>query len=191
MQSDALSSPSGGVHVYADTRIPVLYAATAAEYMHCPQISQAVDTRGASAPSRTTDASDGSQVFQFGVSTEKYIILESQTYHMATRGGFTFLFSVKFNVDPASSDYMVILALRLASGKAVQFYTDTYNGGRLTANVCGENCATVRAASAIAGGVWAAVGFRYDRSRSRLEVWVDGEVVSWADTLYYKSTVRS
>eukprot|EP00892_Ulva_mutabilis_P002642 jgi/Ulvmu1/12379/UM009_0025.1 len=193
----ALSSTLAGTgaicsSIPIDSRIPTHTAATAAEYMHCPQVGpQGVDTQGTAAPTRTTDSPSADPVFQFGASGEQHIDLQPLTYQMFTRGGFTLVVSLKFDATPGSADHMVFITLRAAVHQRVIMYTRS-SDGHLVLLLCGTStCVTVTSEAAVPGYQWVTIAARYVVATSRIEIWLDGEVVSWADTLLYRSDVAA
>lgn len=174
----------------AGDRLPAHAAATAAEYSHCPQLSQALDAGGTSAPALATDG--GSRVFQYVASQEYYMDLASHTYHLSSHGGFTFVMTLKFNADPATSTYMVLLTLRPGGTgtRRIQVYT-VVNVGTLTFDMCGTTaCYQITSDAPVPPGVWTTIACRYVAATARMEIWFDGELASWADTLNKSPNVR-
>lgn len=167
-------------------------AVTAAEYSHCPQLVQAIDALGGTRPpGLSTDS--GSHVFRFDRSQENYMELPGLTCHMASNGGFTFIMSLSFTVDPSASSFMLLACLRSPTGSNHKFLLYTNNGdGRIGVLLCGaDDCARLLSDSPAPGGVWLTLAVRYVRQASRVEVLIDGELASVVDTTNLKSDVRS
>ena len=119
--------------------------------------------------------------------------LPGLTCHMASNGGFTFVMSLKFTVDPSASSFMLLASLRSPTGSRHKFLLYTDNGdGRISVLLCGADaCARLFSDSPAPGGVWMTLAVRYVRQTSRLEVLIDGELASIEDTTNLKSDVRS
>lgn len=111
--------------------------------------------------------------------------------HEVTKGGLTWVSRFRFDTNPATrGDDMHVFQFRTPSeDRTAGLYTASATGN-LVFEVCiSVSCERVTTGTPVAG-VWMVVATRYVHGDRRMELWVDGELVSWADTLAARAQVR-
>lgn len=113
-----------------------------------------------------------------------------EVLHEVTRGGITWVAKIRFDADPATrGDEMQVFQFRTPSqDRTAGLYTHRTTGN-LVFQVCiSSSCEQVTTATPVPG-VWMLVAARYVHDDRRMELWVDGGVVSWPDTLVARAQV--
>ena len=111
--------------------------------------------------------------------------------HEVSRGGLTWVAEVRFDADPTTrGDEMQVFQFRTPTeDRTAGVYTNS-GSGNLEFKVCIDSGCERVATSAPTVGVWMTVAARYVHSDRRMELWVDGRLASWADTLAARAQVR-
>eukprot|EP00892_Ulva_mutabilis_P003917 jgi/Ulvmu1/1898/UM012_0056.1 len=184
---------SGSVPVCADVqkdmRVQTRSASTPQDGPFCP-FSDPVISQSSNPTFAPTRVSDGWE-FEASNGLGKGFKMP-ETLHEVSRGGLTWVTELRFDTDPTTrGNEMQVFQFRTPTNdRRAGLYTNAATGD-LEFKVCiSSGCEVVGTAPPVAG-VWMTVAARYVHGDRRMELWVDGRLVGWADTLSARAQLES